>query len=85
MKHTVTELDDSNEPVLFTDTIMGNYMEDSFFGDFEDETSSITGAEQQSEICHFSQVPDEIPVPNVAHLDLSNGLWYLYFDGSKSK
>ena len=24
MKHTVTELDDSNEPVLFTDTIMGN-------------------------------------------------------------
>ena len=41
MKHTVTELDDSNEPVLFTDTIMGNYMVDSFFGNLEAETSSI--------------------------------------------
>ena len=31
MKHTVTKMDDSNEPVLFIDTIMGNYMVDSFF------------------------------------------------------
>ena len=74
MKHTVTELDDLNEPVFFTDTIMGNYMTDSFFVDLEAETSSITDAEQQFEICHFSQVLDEIPVPTAIHLDLNNGL-----------
>ena len=64
---------------------MGNYLVDSFFGNLEAETSSIPDAEQQSEICHFTQIPDEIPVPNTTHLDLNNGLWSLYFDGSKSK
>ena len=46
MKHTITELDDSNESVLFTDTIMGNYMVDSFFGDLEAETSSVQNSGQ---------------------------------------
>ena len=46
MNHTVTELDDSNEPVLFPDTIMGKYMVDSFFGSFQDETSSVQNLEQ---------------------------------------
>ena len=46
MKHTITELDDSNESVLFTDTIMGNYMVDSFFGDLEAETSSVQDSGQ---------------------------------------
>ena len=85
MKHTITELDDSNEPVLFTDTIMGNYMVDSFFGNLEAETSSVQDPKQQSKVFHFMQVSNEIPVPNTAHLDLNNGLWSLYFDGSKSK
>ena len=85
MKHTVTELDDSNEPVLFTDTIMGNYMVDSFFGNLEAETSSVQDLEQQSKVFHFTQVSDEILVLNTTHLDLNNGLWSLYFDGSKSK
>ena len=85
MKHTVTELDDSNEPVLFTDTIMGNYMVDSFFGNLEAEISSVQDSEQQSKVFHFTQVLDEILVPNTAHLDLNNGLWTPYFDGSKSK
>ena len=85
MKHTVTELDDSNEPMLFTDTIMGNYMADSFFGNFEAEISPVQNSVQQSEVFHFTQVSDEISVLNTAHLDLNNGLWSLYFDGSKSK
>ena len=62
MKHTVTDLDDSNEPVLFTDTIMGNYMVDSFFGNLEAETSSVQDPEHQSEVFHFTQVSDEIPI-----------------------
>ena len=45
MKHTVIELDDSNEPVLFTDTIMGNYVVDSFFGNLESGTSSVQDPE----------------------------------------
>ena len=77
MKHTVTELDDSNEPVLFTDTIMGNYMVDSFFGNLEAETSSVQDPEQRSKVFHFTQVSDEILVLNTAHLDLNNGLWSL--------
>ena len=85
MKHTVTEIDDSNEPVLFTDTIMGNYTADSFFGNLEAEISEIPDSNQQSKICHFTQVPPEIPVPDTSHLDLNNDLCSLYFDGSKSK
>ena len=48
MKHTVTKLDDSNEPVLFTDTIMGNYMVDSLFGNLEAETSLVQDSKHQS-------------------------------------
>ena len=58
MKHMVTELDDSNEPVLFTDTIMGNYMVYSFFGNLEAETSLVKDSEHQSEVFHFTQVSD---------------------------
>ena len=60
MKHTVTELDDSNAPVLFIDVIMGNYMVDSFFGNLEAKNSSVQDPEQQSEVFHFTQVLDEI-------------------------
>ena len=74
MKHTVTEMDGSNKPVLFVDTIMGNYMVDYFFGNFEAETSSVQNLEQQSEVFHFMQVTDEIPAVNTVHLDLNNGL-----------
>ena len=62
---------------------MGNYMVDSFFGDLEAETSSIQDSGQQSEIIHFSQIPDEVPVLNTVHTDLDDDLWSLYFDGSK--
>ena len=85
MKHTVTEIDDSNEPVLFTDTIMGNYMVDSFFGNFEAEISEILDSNQQSEIWHFTLLPPEISVSETLHLDINNRFWSLYFDGSKSK
>ena len=60
-------------------------MADSFFGNFEAETSPVQNSVQQSEVFHFTQVPEEIPVPNTVHLDLNNSLWSLYFDGSKSK
>ena len=35
MKHTVTELHDPSEPVLFSDCIMGNYMYELGFGNLK--------------------------------------------------
>ena len=60
-------------------------MDDSFFGNFEVEISEIPDSNQHSEICHFTQVSAEISVPDAPHLDLNDGCWSLYFDGSKSK
>ena len=37
MKHTVTELNDPIELVLFLDSIMGNYMYELGFGNFKAE------------------------------------------------
>ena len=34
MKHTVTELEALNEPIMFINTILGNYCFDTFFIDF---------------------------------------------------
>ena len=35
MKHTVLELHDPSEPILFSDSIMGNYMYELGFGNFK--------------------------------------------------
>ena len=37
MKHTVTELHDLSEPILFSDSIMGNYMYELGFENFKTE------------------------------------------------
>ena len=34
MKHTVTELEGPNEPIAFTNNIIGNYSAESFLGSF---------------------------------------------------
>ena len=39
MKHTMTELHDPSEPVLFSDSIMENYMYELGFGNFKAENS----------------------------------------------
>lgn len=41
MKHTVTELEAPNEPIMFINTILGNYCFDTFFGDFLAEESPV--------------------------------------------
>ena len=35
MKHTVTDLNDPNEPVMFSNSILGNVFFDKFFGELE--------------------------------------------------
>lgn len=41
MKHTITELEAPNEPIMFINTILGNYCFDTFFDDFPAEESSV--------------------------------------------
>lgn len=39
MKYYGTDLDEENEPVVFKNNILGNYSLESFFGDFEAQSS----------------------------------------------
>ena len=41
-KHTMTDIDGDNEPIMFSNSILGNYYVDSFFGNFTAKTSSFT-------------------------------------------
>ncbi len=45
MKYTVTQINDSNQPVLQTDDILGNYGFDTFFGNFQVEKSAFSDSE----------------------------------------
>jgi len=56
MKHAVTDLNDPNEPVMFNNSILGNYSYDTFFGNYTYETSSFTESNTQSEILHCTQI-----------------------------
>lgn len=35
MKHMVTDLNDTNEPVMFSNSMLGNFCFDTFFGELE--------------------------------------------------
>ena len=39
MKHTVTDLNDANKLVMFSNSILGNFCFETFFGELEAETS----------------------------------------------
>ena len=99
MKHTVTELHDPSEPVLFSDCIMGNYMYELGFGNFKAENSALSENKQQSEICNVTSVSpncslketindvDNVNIVNIieSKVIVHSSIWTLYFDGAKSK
>jgi len=78
----VTDLNDPNEP--FTPSVDSPEIQgmDTFFGNFMDETSTITNPEQQFEIVAYVQ-PEAST--QWSHAPDKNQIWSLYFDGSKSK
>ena len=41
MKHTITDIQARNEPIMFINTILGNYCFDTFFRDFPVEESLV--------------------------------------------
>jgi hypothetical protein len=47
MKHMVTDLNDPNEPVMFSNSMLGNLCLGTFFLDLEDEISPFTNSNKQ--------------------------------------
>ena len=41
MKHMVTDLNDRNEPVMLSNSILGTFYFDTFFGELEDKLSPL--------------------------------------------
>jgi ribonuclease HI len=82
LKHTVTDLNDPNEPFVTTANSIETQGMNTFFGNFMTEISSITDPEQQSEVTTYTQAPASPNTPNIAN---DAQIWSLYFDGSKSR
>ena len=56
MKHTVTDLNDPNEPIMFSNSMLGNFCFDTFFRDLEAEISPYANSNKQSELFHTTQI-----------------------------
>ena len=56
MKHTVTDLNDLNEPVMFSKSILGNFYFDTFFAELEEELSPLADSDMQSELLYSTQI-----------------------------
>ena len=52
MKHIVTDLNDPNEMVMFSRSILGNFFFETFFGELEDEIFPLTDSYKKSELLH---------------------------------
>ena len=97
MKYVVAELNDPNEPVMFTNSILGNYSFDvcateTYFGEFHAETVEETAINTRLETLPRSPT-DELPCNMVddrenfikgSSFDITSNsmFWKLYFDGS---
>ena len=56
MKHTVTDLNDTNELVVFSNSILGNFFFDTFFRELEVELSPLANSNKQFELLHTTQI-----------------------------
>ena len=56
MKHTVTDLNDSNESVMFSRSILGNFYFDTFFEELEVELSPLANSDKQSKLLHSNKI-----------------------------
>ena len=58
MKHTVTNLNDSNEMVMCSKSTLGNFCFDTFFEELEDELSHTANSYKQFELLHSNQIAE---------------------------
>ena len=56
MKHTVSELNDPNEMVMFSRSILSNFSFDTFFEELEDELSHTANSDKKSKLLHSNQI-----------------------------
>ena len=52
MKHMVTDLNNPNEPIMFSRSILGNFCIDKFFEELEDKLSPSTNLDKKSKLLH---------------------------------
>jgi len=62
LKYTVTDLNDPNEPIMFSNLTLENYCIDSFFGNFFTKPSLFVKSGLHSEILQCTQVVEPICV-----------------------
>ena len=77
MKHRVTDLNDLNEPVMFSIVILGNFSFETLFGELEVETSQCTNSNEQSELLQITQTvePHCTIVEYCTKLDTNNSTY----------
>ena len=56
MKHMVTGLNVSNEPIMFLNSILRNFHFDMFFGELEVEVSPLANSDKKSELLHSTHI-----------------------------
>jgi hypothetical protein len=56
MKHMVTDLNNTNEPVMFSNSILGNFCFDTFFEDLEAKLSPLVNLDKKYELLHTNQI-----------------------------
>ena len=56
MKHTVIDLNDTNEPVMFSNSILGNFCFDTFFWALEAKLSPLANLDKHYELLHTTQI-----------------------------
>ena len=87
MKQMVTKLEAPNQPIMFINSILGNYFFDTFFGDFPAGESSVPDS-VILELILYNHKPtprDEEKVSTTPEMGEKEDFWTLYFDGSKTK
>ena len=56
MKHTVTDLNYTNETVMFFNSVLGNLCFETFFREFKAEISPYVNSIEQFELLHTTQI-----------------------------
>ena len=67
MKHIVTNLNDVNELVMFSNFVLGNFYFDTFFGELDVELFMFVNSDTQSELLHCTHIVD----PNCTLVDIN--------------
>lgn len=80
----ITELEGENEPVAYSNNIIGNYSVESIFGNFNENTSPFLENSVISQVENYSQTDTSKCISFVDRPIVESLFWKLYFDGSKS-